>query len=66
MGPNADKIANAARESGAPIPKSILEAPALEDSYHARIMDAFWRLSTCRDLGMGAAGPIPWNQAAEG
>lgn len=58
--PNADKIAAAAKESGAPVPQSILEAPALEDSYQARVLDAFWKLSTCRSLGMGAPGPIPW------
>ena len=60
MGPNADKIAAAAKESGAPVPKSILEAPALEDGYQARVLDAFWKLSTCRGIGMGAVGPIPW------
>jgi hypothetical protein len=61
MGPNADKIASAARESGAPVPKAILEAPALEDSYQTRVLDAFWKLSTCRELGMGAPGPIRWD-----
>ncbi len=24
-------------------------------------MDAFWKLSTCRHIGMGALGPIPWD-----
>lgn len=65
MGPNADKIAAAAKESGAPVPKAILEAPALEDDYQARVLDAFWKLSTCRSLGMGAPGPIPWTAAKD-
>ncbi len=26
-----------------------------------RVIDAFWKLSTCRSLGMGGAGPIPWD-----
>jgi hypothetical protein len=38
----------------------IAEAPVLEDAYQTRLLDAFWKLSTCRQLGMGA-GPIPWD-----
>jgi hypothetical protein len=55
------RIANAARERGTPVPKFITEAPVLEDSYQARVIDAFWKLSTCRAIGMGCCGPIPWD-----
>lgn len=24
-------------------------------------MQAFWQLSTCRQIGMGCLGPIPWD-----
>ena len=24
-------------------------------------MDAFWKLSTCRQIGMGVLGPTPWD-----
>ncbi len=49
----------AAREQRAPLPKFVLDAPVLEDPYQHRVLDAFWKLSTCREVGM-AVGPIPW------
>lgn len=59
MGKDAAKIAAAAKEMGTPLPKSIAEAPVLEDAYQINIHAAFWKLSTCRSMGMGV-GPIPW------
>ena len=59
MGKNAAKIAAAAKEMGTPLPRSIAECPVLEDSYQHNILAAFWKLSTCRGMGMGV-GPIPW------
>jgi len=44
---------------GTPLPKSIADAPLLEDTYQHNILAAFWKLSTCREVGMGT-GPIPW------
>ena len=35
------------------------------DEYLERILDAFWELSTCRSLGFGAIGPIPWSAVRE-
>jgi hypothetical protein len=55
-------VTKAARETGAPLPKFVLDAPVLEDSYQRRVLDAFWKLSTCREVGM-AIGPIPWSDA---
>lgn len=63
MGQNVAKIAAAAREAGAPAPRAILDAPILEDPYHRRVLDAFWTLSTCRGIGQGSLGPIPWHSA---
>ena len=54
-------IVDAAREKGTPIPKSILEAPVPEDSYQVRVFQAFEQLSTCRQVVLGAVGPIPWS-----
>lgn len=54
-------IIAAAQERGTPIPKSILDAPYPEDSYQERLLDAFWKLSTCRQIGMNCLGPIPWD-----
>ena len=44
---------------GTPLPRSLAEAPILEDAYQTNILAAFWKLSTCRSTGMGT-GPIPW------
>jgi len=60
-GANARKIIDAAREKGTPVPKSIIEAPIPEDEYQIRVFSAFERLSTCRQVVMGAVGPIPWS-----
>ncbi len=51
----------AAKARGTPLPKAFREAPILEDAYHKRVFEAFWQLSTCRQIGMGAIGPIPWD-----
>ncbi len=61
IGPDADRIANAAIEVGTPIPKSITDAPFPIDEYQEDVLEAFWALSTCRAIGMGALGPIPWD-----
>ena len=45
---------------GTPLPKSIADAPVLEDAYQINIHAAFWKLSTCRNMGM-SVGPIPWD-----
>ena len=60
-GANAKKIIDAARERGTPIPQSILNAPIPEDAYQVRVFQAFEQLSTCRQVVMGAVGPIPWS-----
>jgi len=41
-----------------PLPKRIQNAPQLEMGLEL-YWEAFWDLSTCRAVGMGA-GPIPW------
>lgn len=43
-----------------PIPKAIREAPQLLLGLEF-VYSAFWELSSCRHLGMGA-GPIPWTE----
>ena len=45
---------------GTPVPKTIADAPVLEDAYQVNIHAAFWKLSTCRSIGMGV-GAIPWD-----
>lgn len=60
-GANAKSIIDAANERGVPVPKSIAEAPLPEGEYQIRLFEAFEQLSTCRQLGMGAIGPIPWS-----
>ncbi len=44
---------------GTPPPRAFADAPILEDAYQTNILAAFWKLSTCRNMGMGV-GPIPW------
>ena len=39
----------------------VTDRPVLEDSYHNRLMDAFWKLSTCRQIADGVCGPIPYS-----
>ena len=56
----APKIIAAAMERGVPIPERYQNLPFLVDSYQTNIMEAFWKLSTCRSMGMGT-GPIPWS-----
>lgn len=56
----AEKIKLSAEDSGAPVPESCY--PPSIDTYQSRVLAAFWELSTCRHLAMGAAGPIPWDK----
>ncbi len=58
--PHAKAVRKSAEAAGAPIPESCY--PPSLDSYQHRILAAFWELSTCRHLAMGAAGPIPWDK----
>ncbi|NJK89269.1 MAG: hypothetical protein HC923_07585 [Myxococcales bacterium] len=56
-------MAKAAIDRGDSIPESCLP-PELADSdlyiYLSPADGHFWRLSTCRGIGFGALGPIPW------
>jgi len=54
----ASKIADEAIKRGLPVPDSCLP-PDLEDHLYEYV-DHFWVLSTDRELGFGAIGPIPW------
>jgi len=38
-----------------------MNAPLPEDAYQVRVFEAFEKLSTCRQIVMGAVGPIPWS-----
>ena len=57
---HAEAVRKSAEAAGAPIPESCY--PPRMDSYQNRVLGAFWELSTCRHLAMGAAGPIPWDK----
>ena len=48
---------------GQPLPKHILEAPELAPGLEY-YFNAYKRLSTCRQVGMGI-GPIPWTAIHE-
>jgi hypothetical protein len=45
---------------GTPLPKSLADAPILVDAYQINLQAAFWKLSTCREVGM-SIGPIRWD-----
>lgn len=45
-------------QTGMPIPDFIKNAPELMPGLEV-FLQAFWDLSTCRQIGMGL-GPIPW------
>jgi len=60
MGPQAKKIVDAAKERGLPVPSSCYPPIVLTDRL-ARFFDAFWELSSSRQIHMAGAGPIPWN-----
>lgn len=48
---------------GIPVPDKLKNRPELKIGLEM-YMTAFYRLSTCRQVGMGV-GPIPWNFIAE-
>lgn len=53
------KLINAARDSGRPLPGIVMEKPlmnATQEYYY----NAFTELSTCRDFGAEIETPIPW------
>jgi hypothetical protein len=59
MGESEQTIIDRARQQRVQIPQRILDAPTLYeglDWYY----QAFAKLTTCRQLGMGSPGPIPW------
>lgn len=58
VGSDQDWIIQQAAEQGIPLPDKIANRPTLGIGLEM-YMDAFNRLSTCRQLGMGV-GPIPW------
>lgn len=63
FGARAATIAKAAAERGDDVPESCLP-PELSNPDLGVYLEAphghFWRLSTCRGIGFGALGPIPW------
>src|SRR5690606_27200047 len=50
-------------QTGMPIPDFIKNAPELMPGLEV-FLEAFWDLSTCRQIGMGL-GPIPWTSVQE-
>ena len=48
---------------GLPVPDCIANPPVLGEGL-GMFLDAFWRLTTCRQMGFGL-GPIPWTAIQE-
>lgn len=61
-------MAKAALESGRDIPDSCLPPELSDPELHVYLSGSeghFWRLSTCRGIGFGSLGPIPWTAVDE-
>lgn len=59
FGPQAKKIVEAAKERGLPPPDSCLP-PVVLSERGREFFDAFWELSSTRQITIAGAGPIPW------
>jgi hypothetical protein len=59
QGPTEKAIIDACIAQRRPLPEAIANAPSLLQGLE-QFYEAFMRLSTCRQLGYGAEGPIPW------
>lgn len=59
MGVSEKTIIDQAKAQRLPIPPRILDAPFLHMGLEW-VYQAFGKLTTCRQLGMGSPGPIPW------
>jgi len=62
FGATAKKIAAAAWERGLQIPDDCLP-PIVVNDHQSRLLEAFWELSSSRQIHMAGAGPIPWDVA---
>lgn len=58
-GGKAEKIIEIAKRDGMKFPDFLVNAPELDPAY-TLYLTAFSELSSCRPLGFGAVGPIPW------
>lgn len=56
--PDIQKVINAAREAGRPLPKAVRDLPDIQPHQKLFLL-AFQDCCTCRQVGMGL-GPIPW------
>jgi hypothetical protein len=56
-------IVKSCMQSGMPLPDFIKNEPELMPGLEI-FLQAFWDLSTCRQMGMGL-GPIPWTSVQE-
>lgn len=63
-GPNEAFLVDQARKQRAPIPKTILEAPVLQPGLQF-YYSAYLTLASCRSLGFGAEGRVPWTAVAQ-
>lgn len=59
MGKDEDKIRRLAAKRGQLLPDLVADAPELPAHLRAYLR-AYNELDTCRKLGFGAVGPIPW------
>lgn len=59
MGKDEDWLVEQAMRSGAPLPDRIKNAPELLQGLELYLL-AFMELTSCRGLGYGSVGPIPW------
>ncbi len=59
MGKDEEWLVEQAMRSGAPIPERIKNAPELNAGLELYLL-AFMELTSCRGLGYGAIGPVPW------
>lgn len=59
MGKDEKWLMQQARRQGTPLPERVANAPELWPGLEL-FLQAFMELTSCRGLGYGAIGPIPW------
>jgi hypothetical protein len=59
VGKDEKWLVQQAQRTGMPLPPQVKEAPELWPGLELYLM-AFMELTSCRGLGYGAVGPIPW------
>ena len=59
MGKDEKWLVQQARRQGQPLPERVTNAPELWHGLEL-YLQAFMELTSCRGLGYGAIGPVPW------